>query len=603
MSIDLTGMASMSAMMGGMNYAQLIQQLTQVERAPGDALNQYIQTDELKKSDWSNLLNLANQAQSALVTLADPSTFSSFTTTSSNTANVTATSSGNATPGTYTVNVTGLGQNATFTSSSAIGGAVTSTTTFGQTVFSQPISSGYVSVTIGNVTNQISIASGNTFNDLINNINTKFGLSGATALTGGVSGNQFTIVNNSGSAMTLGSAGDSSNLFNVIGIAGSVVNSGNSVLSQVLGHVQTGTVLNSTSANFATPISISGTPATANVGIMSINGVQISYNVTSDTVQSVINSINNSTAGVTAGYNPLQDKITLTSKTSQPISVSDVTDTNGGKGNLAKALFGSGVSQAGSPWTYTISANGSVAQSFTSDSATVTSAIPGVTLGLVAPAGTTLPAPSTITVAQNTDSLTKAVTAFTSAFNSLFSQLNSYTQLHGDLQGDPAASQLGFKLMNDALGVLPNMSKYPNNSVVGIGISNGAIGSAPGTTNSLVVDQNTLLSAFQSNPSEVQSLIQGMANRLNTDFTNITGTINNLTPTSSINTNLQSVASQEMSMYDSDITNIQNQQQTIYNQATADEQNMIQQFTQLQAYQSQMAAQQQAISAMAASLP
>lgn len=572
MSINLGGMQSVALLSGTIDYSQIVSQLYQAAKAPGDALNQSIQDAQLKSNDWAQISSLASAVQNALVALVDPSTFNSFTTTigGANSGAITATASSGAIPGTYTINVTQVGSYATLTSSSGIGANPDlNNTQISQAVWNQPISTGTVTVNIGNASQQISIQSTDTINSIIGKINTAFGTTVISNAALDAKGD-LTFTNASGQTVTFGSAGDTSNFFQVIGLAGTSVTSGGTGTSARLGHVQLTAALQS--ANFNTPVASGGT--------LTINGVGISYQPT-DTLQSVINKINSSKAGVTASYNPLTDEVTLTSKTSQPITVQDTS------GNLGAALGIDGTSNAGTPWTYTI--NGGPVQ--TSSSPTVTNALPGVSFTMQS-TGT-----ATLTVAQNTDTLTKNVNNFVNAFNALYNQLQSDTAKGAALQGDAVMAQLGFKYMNDVL-----TTGGSSGTVMQIGISNGAVGSAPGTTNSLQVDTNALITAFQNDPNQVISLLTGMAKQLNTDLTNLTGQFNSLTPISSMNSNMIAIAQSEQNMYSNQIKDIEQQQQTIYDQAQQEEQMLADQFTQLQQYQAQVAMQQSAIKALLGSL-
>ncbi|MBX5436701.1 MAG: flagellar filament capping protein FliD [Alicyclobacillaceae bacterium] len=572
MSLNLGGMQALSLMSGTIDYSQIVQQLYQVARQPGDALNQTIQTLQSKQNDWSNIASLAGKLQDALMALADSSTFSSFTTSvgGTDTDAITATASGSAVPGTYNISVT-AGAPATFTSSAGIGAAPTMSTALSSPVFSQPVTAGNVTVTVGATSKTISISGSDTIQSVIDNINTAFG---STVISGAaITNNQLTFTNASGQTLVFGSAGDTSNFFQVIGLDGVQVGAGENKTSGLLGHVQLTSYLHS--ANFAMSV-------TATNGDMQINGVDITYNAQTDTLQAIINRINSSAAGVTASYDPLTDTITLTSKTSQPITVSDVP----GMGNLAAALNIAGTSQPGTPWSYTI--NGS---SGTSAGPTVSNVIPGVTFTIQSSGSCTL------TVAQDTSTLTKNVQAFVDAFNTLYKQLQTYTQKGGDLQGDAAMAQLAFKYMNDVLSNgLPGVpSQYASLTVQAIGINNGAVGSAPGTTNSLQVDTNTLIQAFQDDPNKVASLLTGMATKLNNDLVNLTGQFNSLTPISPSNMNLVGIAQAEQNMYSNMINDTLQQQQTIYDQAQAEAQQLMAEFQQLQQYQAQAAMEQAAL--------
>lgn len=587
MSINLGGMQSIAALTGTIDYSQIISQLYQANRAPGDALNQQIQGQQAKSNNWGQIASLAGSLQSALVTLAAPSTFSSFTTAIANTgvASVaSASASTGVTPGNYSITVQTAGKPATFTSFNGaagqhMGANVTTSTQVSQLVWSQPVTTGNITVTMGGTSAQLSVNSTYTLSQLQSDINTKLGASVALSVN---ANGQLVATNNGAQAVTFGSSGDTSNFLQTLGLPTTLA-AGASTQTNPLGHVQVNEPLQS--ANFASPVS--------GAGALTINGVQISYNPTSDTLQSVMTAINTSTAGVVASYNPINDTMTLTSNTSQPITVSDT-------GTLAQALGISGTSSAGADWTYQITMPDGTTSTQTSASATVSNVIPGISFTLAAPPSGQTSGASVLTVSQNTTALTNNVNAFVTAFNSLYSQLQSDTSKGASLQGDAAMAQLGFKYMSDALSTnLPGVpTQYAQNSLMDIGISNGAIGSAPGTTNSLQVDPTKLVAQFQNNPTEVISLLTGVANKLNQDLTNVTGQINNLTPLNQLGASFVGIAQQEQNMYASNIKSIEQEQQHIYDMATTQEQLMQSQFSQLQQYQSQMALQTTALKAL-----
>ncbi|MCL6547317.1 MAG: flagellar filament capping protein FliD [Alicyclobacillus sp.] len=590
-TVVLGGMQSIALMTGTIDFTQIIQQLYQADRAPGDALNQQIQTYQLQKNDWSDLSNLAASLQSALVQLADPSTFQSFSTsvTGTDADAISASAGANATPGTYTINVK-AGSYATLTSGAAIGQAATGTTSVTSAVFSQPVTTGTISAQVNGQTVSYTIQSGDTINTVMTQL---FGDgSGANGITWSVQNNRIQIQNNTGSPILFGSAGDQSNFFQVVGLAGQTLDSGAPALDSLpLGHAQLNQYLGSGNENFATPVA----NLTGGQGEMDINGVAIHWDNTY-TLQAVINEINASSAGVTAAYDPLTDTIKLTSKTNQPINVVDK------NGNLAQALNlvqnGSiaPVSVAGTPWQYQINGGSTW---YTSASPTVSNAIPGVTFTINS---TSSDGPVTLSVSSSTDNLTKRVQAFADAFNALYSKLQSLTGKGGDLEGDGSATPLAQQYMKDVFDTVPGTQNYAQQTLMGIGINTGSIYSSATGNYTVQVDTDTLVAAFQNDPNEVQALLTGMAQRLNADLTNLTGDFNTLTPINSSNQNLIGIATLQENYYSEEIQRTEELQQRIYDQAAANEQLLSQQFQALQAYQAQMSAQQNALRGMFASL-
>jgi flagellar hook-associated protein 2 len=600
-TLNLGGMQSISLMTGGIDYSQIIQQLTQANRAPGDALNQTLQTDRLQNNDWANVASLAVKVQNDLVDLTNSSTFASYTSTLSGTdaSNFTATAGVNAAPGTYDISVTSPLKYGSVTSGAQIGKAVDfMNTSVTSSVFNQPVTTGTtLSVTQGATTTSYTVKSGDTINNILTNLFPSGSNVTWTAGTGSAA-DTISITNSSTSDITFGTAGDTNMLFAAIGLAGQTVTaSGGQKSSGVMGHVQLSQFLGS--ANLAQSFTYSG------AGTISINGVNIDYNTQTDTLQQIINRVNSSNAGVTASYDSIHDTVSLTSKTSQPVSVKDVPTTgNTSQTNNLGAVLGVTSASTTAPTVVTGSAmqytlNGTTMSSPTS---TLTNVIPGVAINVNAPSsafsGTKTSLDASITVAQDNSSVTTKVKTFVADFNNLYHQLQLYTQKGGDLQGDGAIAQLAFQYMSDVLGPVQVSSAYPQNTTMGIGISNGAIGSAPGTTNTLQIDENTLTSAFTNNPSEVQDILKGMASRLNQDLVNMTGQFNTLYPITSSNIKLTGMAQSQENMYSDMITRTQQQQQTIYDQADQQAQLMQQQFMQLQQYQQQSSVQMNMVRAM-----
>ena len=174
----------------------------------------------------------------------------------------------------------------------------------------------------------------------------------------------------SSSAILLGSGGDTSDFLQQAQLFN---NSTNSVTSSIgLGRIDPNTNLAS-----------AGLRTTLTTGTFTINGVSIAYN-SGDSLNTLISSINNSSAGVTASYDSYEDQMVLTSKASGPQSIT----VNDGTSNVATALrLGSSDSslQVGKPTLFTSGNSTTVRQS---DSNVISSAalgIPGSRLPRPAP--------------------------------------------------------------------------------------------------------------------------------------------------------------------------------------------------------------------------
>jgi flagellar hook-associated protein 2 len=245
-------------------------------------------------------------------------------------------------------------------------------------------------------------------------------------------------------------------------------------------------------------------------GQFTINGVAINYSA-GDSIATVLNRINASNAGVSAMYDPIQDRIRLTAGQTgaRTISLADVT------GNFLSATGVLNTSQTlGRNALFSIDSvnNGQLLSSNTNQ---ISGYIPGVTMTLKSASAT----PVTVTVSQDTATTVSAVQNFITAVNSALDSIDSATQydatakqaapLLGDSGIQGIASTLRSMLSSAAVGL---GGKY--RSLGDIGISSGPIGSAPGSTNHLVLDQNKLTAALQDNPQAVQAVFSSFTTTL-----------------------------------------------------------------------------------------
>src|SRR5581483_10851254 len=164
-------------------------------------------------------------------------------------------------------------------------------------------------------------------NSIIGKINSS-GLGITASIVNDAAGhpNYIKLTTSAGVQLQMGSGSDTSNFLTAAGLTNAVITttaSGDSVQSfSTLSTANITATLTSPATRLVTPIS--GLDASNN-GAFTINGVTISYSAT-DSITSVLGKINASSAGVTATYDPLSDKITLQStKTgSTTISLQDV---------------------------------------------------------------------------------------------------------------------------------------------------------------------------------------------------------------------------------------------------------------------------------------
>jgi flagellar hook-associated protein 2 len=262
-----------------------------------------------------------------------------------------------------------------------------------------------------------------------------------------------------------------------------------------------------TSARLNTPITGLNPDGT---GSFTINGVTINYR-SSDSLASVLARINTSGAGVTAVYDPILDKVRITSNRtgSALISMADSV------GNFLGAIGLLGASQQPGQTAEFAVDTGSGFQTVTSSSNTVTGIIPGVTLQL----NSVTADPVTVTVSQDTASVVSLVKGFIDQFNSLMSLIDKNsgydpnTKAAGRLLGDSTVAVLRSRIRSIVSDAVLGAAG-PYRSLADVGITTGRIGSAPGSANNLVLDEAKLTRALQDNPGAVMELFAGFSSHV-----------------------------------------------------------------------------------------
>ena len=295
---------------------------------------------------------------------------------------------------------------------------------------------------------------------------------------------------------------------------------------------------------------------------LSLGGTSFSVQVTSsnDTLQGLATAINSAAGNPGISATVLQGTdgsyLLLSSSQTGAANTIGVAETDGGTGLSAFTYA------AGNTGNYTEEAAAADAAfsisgvSFTSPSNTVSSAMSGVTLNLLSlsPTSGTPPAaiPATLTIANDTSSISTNIQSFVSAYNTLQGTLaqlggfDSSTGTAGPMMGDAALEGIQSQVQQ-ALYSIVNTGSSTYNTLASIGITTNADGS-------LSVNSNTLNAALSSNFSAVSQLFSstgGVAAALNSDINSVLG------PNGSVTTEGQTLTAQENSL-----TNQSNQLQT-----------------------------------------
>ncbi|HEY2952242.1 MAG TPA: flagellar cap protein FliD N-terminal domain-containing protein, partial [Verrucomicrobiae bacterium] len=283
MDLGISGLAS------GFDWRSLIDQLSEVERAPERRLQSEQVTLQQRNAAYGNILTQLTALKTRVDALKDPALFSSRLARTGDTTIATASADAGAAAGIYTFNVTqratasqqqgtanaGLKLNATNDVSALL---------LSNAAFASPVRAGTFTVN----GKQVSIATSDTLQQVFDKISTATGGS----VTASYDNTTDKITFAGAGEIVLGSSADTSNFLE----AAKLANNGTATVtsSAALGVIKTSAKL--ATANFATALSDGG----AGAGQFKINGVTINFNVSTDTVANVLARVNASAAGVTA---------------------------------------------------------------------------------------------------------------------------------------------------------------------------------------------------------------------------------------------------------------------------------------------------------------
>ncbi len=498
---------SFGGLVSGLNTQQIVQALLAADQAPILKLQSQQAHEQQKLTAWQDINSKLQALQAAADTLGLQGTVSAknvvFTGPSGSFATGTATPT--AANGIFQLQIDQLATATKVASTTGIGQPIVGTdiATFSSklatAVTQGTFSIGVTDPVTGSVTyHQVAVTLGDTWDAILANI------SSATSgdVTGTVTGNGIQLQSNNGQPILLGSGGDTSNFLSV---------------AKLLGQPSATTMTSSGPVGVANPAvaldqaSINGLTTGTTTGTFTINGVTINYNSTTDSLNTILDRINSSAAGVTATYDPNSDTVSLTSSKTGNIDVS-VAD---GNGNLMASLglLAPAAHQLGKSAKYEI--NGVTQYSLTN---TVKNIVPGVTVTLQA----VTTSPLTGTVSIDTSVGTKAIKDFVTAYNAVADLIqkdtdyNQRTKKAGIFLGDLTVSTIQQQL-DQGLFISNGLQKgltAPYTDISTIGLSTGAIGSKPGTTLDLQFDENKFQAALTTNPAAVTNLVNTVFGQL-----------------------------------------------------------------------------------------
>ena len=492
----------------GLDTTSIISALLDAEKAPLTVIANRRTALQATQTAYESLRTLMGTLQTAAKAFTTSGVGGARTASTGNSAVFTASAATGTVAGSYAVQVNHLATSTRATSTAAIGAALTDAdldTTVSSLALAGTMTGGTIGIVVdGKIVNATIGAPGTAtlrqVTDAIaaavqGQIQANEGSGSTATVTASIVGNKLQLSlsgSSSSHVISFGVGGDTSNantILGLTGVTGATLSSASPITGlSSLGVVRTTSVLDAAG--------LTGL-ATASTGTMTINGTAIAYDTAKDSLTALITRINASSAGVVASLDRGNDRLVLTSRSggAAPISISDT-------GTLATALdLAPGTTDAQQLGTQAqVTVDGRI---YYSNSNTVSTAIDGVKISLLSE-GT-----STLTVAPDTATTTKAVQDLVDAYNALADKLDTLTSnpvggTKGALVGESGVRDIALNFRSLLTSTMASSGVLL--SLADIGVTTGAIGSAKGTTNRLQLDTAKLSSALDANSSAVADL-------------------------------------------------------------------------------------------------
>ena len=498
----------------GLDTKSIVDALIAAESAPLTRARTQITLRERQRDGYTRIRTAANDLIAALRPLATVGggTIAARAATPADTTTLTATATNTAAPGVYSVAVTRLATATTARSTDAIGTAVTANdmgTTLSALAMAGTPTAGVVRIEVDGqlVSAAIGDPTTTSLDDALMAISDA--IRGAMVAAGDpsaavdvtVTNNRavFSVTGATGShTVRFGATADTSNLIELIGLRGTTataVTDGSSITGgRALGVVKTSSTIDNAG--------LSGLTSTA-TGTLTINGVAVAYDTTSDSLATVIARINAAGAGVTASLDRTNDKLLLTATTAGPLPIA-IEDTSG---TLAAAIgLAPGTTNAQTRGlSAQVTVDGVLREALSNNPADL---IDGVTLNLKATGAAT-----SLAVTPNTGGAADALGSIVTRYNAIVDAVDAVSGAwDAVLRSDPNVR----RLIGSVRELL--MARGTTTGQVGglgdIGVSSGAIGAAPGATRRLAVDATKMAAAIAADPEGARTIVGGASGRI-----------------------------------------------------------------------------------------
>ncbi len=504
----------------GFNWQNTVTQLANAERSPEIRWQNQQTSIAAKNASYGTIANDLTTLQTDAASLKDPAFFNSRITASSVSTVASASAASGATLGNFSFNISQLATSAQMIGSTGISQVLSPTgnpsaVTIGTAGFSSPITAGTFTINGG----QVSLATTDSLQQVFNKISAATGNNVTASYD--PTADKITLSTNDASPLVMGSSTDTSNFLQVA----QLYNNNSSLVSSAsaLGHVNTS--IGMVQSDLLTPVTDGG----SGHGAFTINGVTINYSATNNSIQNVLDSINNSAAGVTAAYDSVNNRFTLANNTTGDtgIAMQDVT------GNfLAATGLAGGTLNHGKNLNYTLNGNPQVLVSQSNTISSTSSGITGLSVTALTTGTTTIGVSADTATISNT--IQKLVTDYNTTQSFIASQMKVSTDASGKvtpgtLTADPYATNIATQL------------RAMMTHITNIAGTSGAIKSltdmgfkSNGKDNTLALSDTSVLTAALTNSlTDIKSFFtdtaSGLGSLMNKYVTDTTGTGGTLT--------------------------------------------------------------------------
>lgn len=482
MDLSLSGLAS------NFDWKSLVDQLAEVERLPQKRLLAEQNQLEQRRNAYGSIATQLGVLRNRVTALREDSLYTSRTATTGDATIASASASAGSVQGTYRFAFQQLATTARHLGATGAGKALATSSDVSGVVlnaagFATDVTAGVFRVNGAEVT----VAT----TDTLAGVFTKISDATGGAVTASYNAGTDKIELSSSSAIVLGSATDTSNFLQVAQLYNNGTSSVTSAAS--LGSARLGAGLSS--ANLSTTLTYGGT----GTGMFKVNGVEIEYS-SSDTLSTLLKRVSDSTAGVTASYDFVNDRFVLANKKTGDVGIAleDV------RGNfLSASKISTGSLERGKDLLYTVNGGGQLRSS----SNTITDAssgLTGISVTALKEGGTT-----DISVSADTSKVRQAITAFIDDYNRVQSLIASRTASTTDADGKVTTNTLTSE--GDAEGITSTLRRMVFSSVSGLDATMAHLEKLGITTNgdddSLKLDDATLLdTALATQLDDVKAL-------------------------------------------------------------------------------------------------